>query len=124
MPVYIIQASKGTPVIAKRLVRANSRAQAIRFVAESMFACEVATGETVADLMRVGFPCEDARAPETAELPLEMGDKPTSGNSGSHTDQSTPSSGGPLPAADPYLDARRPPDEIDTVLIEGIDHVS
>lgn len=71
MPVYIIHGKKGEPVIRKRLVRANSKSQAIRHVAESMLSCEVAKGETVADMMRIGFECEDARAPVNSELPLE-----------------------------------------------------
>jgi hypothetical protein len=123
MPVYILQAKKGEPVTRKRLVRANSKSQAIRFVAESMFACEVATGETVADLMRVGFPCEDARTPETADLPLENGNAPT-----------PPVDSGP--AASPPTDSvgvgfsreawpdGEPIDSIDTVSILGMDHVS
>lgn len=124
MPVYIINPGQ-------HLIRAASRAQALRFIAEKTLVCEVAKGETIAELMKAGVPCQDARAPETAELPLENGDKPTSGNPESHTGQSTPSSGGPTPAAPPTAvenlnaldrildDANREPAPIDPYL-QGI----
>jgi len=102
-------------------VSANSKSQAIRYVAESMLACEVATGQTVADLMRAGFKCEDARAPETAELPLQ----PATPNGG-YTEP-VDKLGRPQPTAAENLDALdRVLDDanrVDTVKIEGIDNV-
>lgn len=64
MPVYLVNPGK-------RLVRANNAAQAIRFVAQSHFRCEVAKGDTIAELMSSGVKCEDARQPETADLVTE-----------------------------------------------------
>lgn len=61
MPVYLVNPGQ-------RLVRASSSSQAIRHVARSYFKCELAKGETIAELMEKGVKCEDARAPETADL--------------------------------------------------------
>lgn len=121
MPVYFINPGG-------RLVRANSRAQAVRHVSDGYFKAEIAKGETIAELMAKGVKCEDARAPETAELPLETGDKPTSGNSGSHTDQSTPCGDlSPAASTDPYLngiaDRHNDSAAVDSVTLEGTDHV-
>lgn len=101
MPVYIINPGA-------HLVRANSRSQALRFVAEKTLVCEVAKGETIAELMAKGAKCEDARTPETADLPLTNDAGNTAGSQSPTEAASTaaPSANG-----------------VDTVSIEGIDHV-
>lgn len=135
MPVYIINPGR-------HLVRGNSRAQALRFVAEKTLKCEVAKGETVADLMKAGVVCEDARTPETAELPLEMS-TPAPKCDGDHGgdpcgDPTCWQLPGPSDKAvdQPHLTDTNgaagfsreawpegdPIDQIDTVSIEGIDH--
>lgn len=68
MPVYLLRPKHSGGVADLRLVRATSRSQAMRHVAETHFDCEVAKSETVAELMVAGKRCEDARQPETADL--------------------------------------------------------
>lgn len=71
MPVYLIQPKTQTSPKSFRLVRANTPSQAVRHVATDTLAVEVAKGTTIAELMSAGVKCEDARAPESGELPLE-----------------------------------------------------
>lgn len=116
MPVYIINPGQ-------HLIRAASRSQALRFVAEKTLKAEVAKGETIADLMAKGVKCEDARTPETADLPLEKG---------AHSDPKAPPAfqndtdtglypvnPETAPPADPFFET----DAVDNVTLEGIDHV-
>ena len=119
MPVYIIQPGA-------HLVRANSRAQALRFIAEKTFKAEVAKGETVADLMRAGVKCEDARAPETAELPLQPAEPSVAFTGDTNAAVGPPPvNGGAQEETLAAKIARQGSYEssIDTVIIEGIDHV-
>lgn len=116
MPVYIINPGQ-------HLVRANSRSQALRFVAEKTLKAEVAKGETVAELMAKGVKCEDARAPETADLPLEPATPALvfngDANAGVPPEEVKIQAGGAR-SLDRVLDDES---QVDTVSIEGIDHV-
>lgn len=65
--IYIVSYGRET-----RLIRANTRAQALNHVATGVINVDIPTQDQLVDLVAKGQSVESAVKPENAELPLEQ----------------------------------------------------
>lgn len=71
MPIYISKV-KNDPAAKPRVINADNRAQALRFIAEDTLAISTATATEVAHHMSQGAALEDATAPQRQ---LDLGEE-------------------------------------------------
>jgi len=134
VPVYIVNPGS-------RLIRANTYSQAVNFAAKSLLTAEPVKADALVDMLANGAKVEDARAVVNGELPLENGSAPAfvfNPDPPNRIDArdlqvQAGSTYGDLPIATEHASAAENLDRIDevlaeanavdTVTLEGIDHV-